>query len=276
MNRKLEKLHPEQWKNILQDWDKEITLLLRTMKIEENKNPEINGHIRISKCNGSNQYYYIDEGNPKNKNGKYISKKNIEFIKEVAQKNFNLQFIHELENEKKLVTSFLEKYDKIKASNLFENLNLERQKIVEPPTLSNEEYAKKWQNENYRKKGFSANDPEFLTSKKERVRSKSELIIANMLEKNNIPYKYEYPVKLGNYYVHPDFYCLNVRTRKEYAWEHLGILDNPSYATKNVKKITDYQRNGFFLGQDLLISMETKFQPLTAHDAERMIFRYLK
>ena len=52
---------------------------------------------------------------------------------------------------------------------------------------------------------------EFYSNSGVRVRSKSELIIANMLEKYGIPYRYEYPLLLnGNDLVRPDFLCLNI------------------------------------------------------------------
>ena len=45
----------------------------------------------------------------------------------------------------------------------------------------------------------------YITDAGERVRSKSELVIANLLYKNNIPYMYECPLKINNNTVYPDF-----------------------------------------------------------------------
>ena len=69
----------------------------------------------------------------------------------------------------------------------------------------------------YQGKGFGEEDnTEYYTYKGERVRSKSEMIIANELFRNNIPYKYELPIELENWNkkvtIYPDFTVLNKRT----------------------------------------------------------------
>jgi len=71
-----------------------------------------------------------------------------------------------------------------------------------------------------------------------RVRSKSEALISNSLERWEVPQLYEMPLILKGYgKVRPDFMVLNVRTRQEYIWEHLGMLDDPVYLEKAMKKI---------------------------------------
>ena len=80
-------------------------------------------------------------------------------------------------------------------------------------------------------------DIEILTEKGESVKSKSEKIIADKLNMMNIPYCYEVPLYLKGYgYVKPDFKVLNVATRKEYYWEHYGMMDNKDYIIKALKK----------------------------------------
>jgi exodeoxyribonuclease V alpha subunit len=60
------------------------------------------------------------------------------------------------------------------------------------------------------------------------VRSKSEMNIANILQLNNIPFKYEIPkfAPNGSMYL-PDFTIQWQGT--EYFWEHVGRLDLPDY-----------------------------------------------
>ena len=56
--------------------------------------------------------------------------------------------------------------------------------LVKPTYISDEEYAKKWKEEIYHTKGIDENMPEIITNNGEKVRSKSEKIIADTLEKN--------------------------------------------------------------------------------------------
>jgi hypothetical protein len=92
----------------------------------------------------------------------------------------------------------------------------------------------------------------------------------------NIPYHYECPLQLKGYgTVYPDFMLLNRRTRKEYYYEHLGIMDQPDYCEKAIRKIETYEKNGIYNGEQLLLSYETSRQPLNMKSVERMIERYL-
>lgn len=73
------------------------------------------------------------------------------------------------------------------------------------------------------------------TLSKYRVRSKSEVIIANMLSEQGIYFEYETPLYAedGTMYL-PDF-TVTFRGEK-YYWEHLGMLDRPDYAAHWKKK----------------------------------------
>ena len=102
-------------------------------------------------------------------------------------------------------------------------------------------------------------------------------MIAEMLEKEGIPYRYEYPIHLrGLGKIYPDFTVLNVRERKELYFEHFGIMDNPAYAEMAVNKIQTYIQNGIFPGDKLMITYETGKKPLNQKNVKTMIHRYLK
>ena len=111
--------------------------------------------------------------------------------------------------------------------------------------------------------------------------SKSEVIIANALKSHDVPYRYEYPLVLevadeDHREFHPDFYCLNLRTRQEYAWEHFGMMDDAEYAERAVQKLSLYSTNGYFPGKNLIITMESKSAPLSSQEINRIINEYLK
>ena len=125
--------------------------------------------------------------------------------------------------------------------------------------------------------GFDENDAEFYTSKGERVRSKSEILIAEALIRNNIPYRYEYPIhnEVGKPIGVPDFNCLNVRQRKDYYWEHLGKLGDMKYANRNVSKLERYTLEGGFDDSQLILTFETNEHPLNTRVIEEKIRRFL-
>jgi hypothetical protein len=85
------------------------------------------------------------------------------------------------------------------------------------------------------------------------VRSKSEVIIANMLFERDISFSYEKPLFAsdGTFYL-PDF-TINWRG-KEYYWEHVGMLHNDNYIKHWEEKRAWYER--FSKGQ-LIVTEES-------------------
>ena len=82
----------------------------------------------------------------------------------------------------------------------------------------------------------------YSTLKGDKVRSKSEVIIANMLYSNNI--KYEYEKKLyydKDKFILPDF-TIYLENRGEIYWEHLGLLGCESYDNNWMDKSLIYSK----------------------------------
>ena len=158
---------------------------------------------------------------------------------------------------------------------IFPKLSDERKQHVHPVEWSGEEYVRQWLKAEYKRKGFRENAPEYYTDAGERVRSKSEVLIAHSLIKHGVPYRYECPLLLKGYgYVYPDFTVLNVRTRKELYFEHLGMMDDADYSRKALQKITLYEKNGIFLGDKLVLTHETSENPLDIRLLDRIIEHY--
>jgi hypothetical protein len=99
------------------------------------------------------------------------------------------------------------------------------------------------------------------------VRSKSEVIIANILFDRNIPFFYEKMLYApdGSCYL-PDFtiHCNGT----EYYWEHLGMLESEDYARNWNKKVRWYQN--YF--PDRLIT--TKESATLSQETEQVIAQY--
>ena len=68
----------------------------------------------------------------------------------------------------------------------------------------------------------------------------------------------------GRGMVYPDFTVLNVRERKVYLWEHFGLLTEADYAEENLPKLESYEENGYFPGENLIVTIETK-DPVTGN-----------
>lgn len=232
------------------------------------------GTLRISNRNGIKQYYHRKEAS--DTIGKYIRKQDYERAVELAQQDYNQKILKALKKELEIIESFNAEYKPDNLAQVYLSLHENRKELIQPLILTDEEYVRQWKSVEYSKMGFRDNMPEYYTDEGERVRSKSEIIIANKMTKKTVPYRYEYPIELSDYrVVHPDFYCLNVRTRKEYIWEHFGMMDQPDYAISAVKKIEAYEKEGYYIGVNFIATFETTESPLNMILLEKTIDEFL-
>ncbi|MCR4579156.1 MAG: hypothetical protein K5681_02295, partial [Treponema sp.] len=211
--------------------------------------------------------------------------KNYKLAKELAQKDYDKKLITRLKKEmiflKKVLRSYrwLNKSTK-SASQLFEKLNKQRRSLIKADCLPDSDFAEIWQNISYKHKTFVEGSPELSTSRDEKVRSKSEIIIADALSRLGIPYRYEYPLEITNEkgirkIFYPDFICLNLRTRQEFIWEHFGLMDDAEYAARTANKLRLYEKNGIYPGKNLIISTETADSPINPKQVEKTARHYL-
>lgn len=251
--------------------------------LKRTKNPP-EGHLRVAQ-KGIHRPQFYHYTSPDDFTGKYIRKNQIDFARALAQNDYDEQIIQILQKEiESLEMYLLQAGNGNKLSEFYANLCKPRRELITPVTLTNEQYAAKWQSVTWSGKSFSPDLPEVFTARGERVRSKSEVIIADTLFRHNIPYRYEFPLQLHRstqntkssaVTFHPDFLCLNVRTRTEFYWEHFGIMDNPEYSNNAAGKLRLYTENGILPGRNLIITMETQKELLNIRVLEKLISEFL-
>ena len=150
-----------------------------------------------------------------------------------------------------------------------------RKLLIAPIIETDEQYLQKWRDFHYEPLQYPDSTPLFPTDHGEMVRSKSEWIIANELYKGASAYRYEAPLYLNSFgTVYPDFTVLNLRCRKELYWEHLGMVDNPDYLSHNLQKIYAYMQNGYYPGDRLIVTAETRQCPLIIQVVKLMVKRF--
>ena len=231
------------------------------------------GTLRVSGSEEHPSLYYMTEY--RDTNGRYINKNNISLARALAQKDYDQKIIGAAEKELKCLDKLI-RIENASAEDIYDALSPARRALVEPVRLPDDEYIARWlESKKCEPMGFDENDPEILTKEGYRVRSKSEQLWADSFFGLEVPHVFEPKLFLkGHGWVRPDFVGLNVRLRKEIWVEHLGMMDDPAYSDKNVKKVHDYERNGFILGDTLLISIETKKHPLEAKAIEELIKKH--
>ena len=232
------------------------------------------GMLRTVNDRGEIRYY--QRKNTKDTTGNYINKKHRQLASQLAQKEYHIKLLAIAQETYQLLRNFRRQYCEKKYEEAYEKMHPLRQALVAPYRLPDEEYVKQWQEQSYTGKSFTQDMPEIYTERGERVRSKSEKILADKFYLRGIPYRYECPLNLKGYgTVYPDFTLLNCRTRQEYYWEHFGLMDDAAYSEKAVRKIISYEKNGIFMGDRLLVTYETAKTALDMKIVEKLIDRYL-
>lgn len=245
-------------------------LLASLKKIQEFLKTAPKENLRICK-KGKHFQYYIE----KNKKRIYLSKKNISMAQKIAQRDYYKKLQAILIKNTKALNNFISNYKAEKLEACYTKLSQGRKLLVQPLFSDDETYAQAWQSKKYERKKETP-EYNYQTLKNELVRSKSEIIIANLLNSKKVPYHYEYPVKLSSgAIIYPDFFCLNKRTRQEFYWEHCGKMDDPEYTERMTQRITDYSKIGIIPGKNLILSLETAKTPLETKVVEDLIGAYL-
>ena len=233
------------------------------------------GTLRISKSNNHIQYYHCKEGYVQ-KSGKYLHRSEEELARKLAQKAYHEKVLRLVKRRIHQIKYLTEEYQDNEIEMLYEKENIARKRLILPVELTWEQQLKQWISEEYEGKGFKEGASIIYSEKGERVRSKSEKILADYFYRKNIPYKYEKPLNLKGYgIVYPDFSFLSKKTGREIFWEHEGCMDNPGYAETAIKKIQSYENNGIYVGDRLILTFETKTTVLNTKDIERNVKRYL-
>ncbi len=243
------------------------------------------GRLRIQNKASGPQFFHVTSA--KNLRGRYLSKKDPEDMA-LASRLAQADYYRQLKRNTDLWLAGLSRIDQsldtlpeCSPENLFADNNT-RLSLVTPVVLSDAEYIRQWQTATWKKKPFSQDAPVLLSNRGERVRSKSEKILADRLNELQIPYRYEYPLKLNvqrtytgelddgtevwfqkqkSVTFYPDFTLL-APDRTEIILEHFGLMDDDPYKSGFVGKLRIYAENGFFPGNNLIISAETADIPL--------------
>ena len=247
---------------------------------EKHIDSPLSGTLHISMIKGKPRYYHCYLDKDGNKQLKYLSAvKEGPKIMELAQHSYNEAFLKTAIDQLKAVRRALNRIDEDALANVFSLLHNERKKLITPFEPDEEMFVKLWEQDEYQPGYFSDQTPLIYSNRGDRVRSKSEKIIADKYYERGIPYKYEKPLLLRKHSqtitVRPDFTTLNKRTRIQRYHEHFGKMDDPQYARKALEKIKLYENNGIFIGDQLILTFEASEQPLDKREIELLIDKYL-
>ncbi len=212
------------------------------------------GKMTSAKINGK-LYYYQKQGNRKI----YLGKQANESVQELQKRFFLEQVVVELGKNISLIEDFLSTYKELDILALKAGLPRAYQSV----DVKNigclgrmEEEAFLQFNRSYER---CQNHPEHLrhvTANGEKVRSKSEVLLANMMYERGIPYHYEEKLVLPEREVYPDFTIFVRSERRVKYLEHCGMIYNDDYFQTFAWKLKTYLSNGFIPWRDVFFTFD--------------------
>ena len=113
------------------------------------------------------------------------------------------------------------------------------------------------------------------TMKGELVRSKSEVIIANMLYSKGVEYEYEKVLNLGEDGIRiPDFTIDDAESGLCFYWEHCGMMSDPAYRARWEDKKALYAKHGIVEGDNLIVSYDGEDGSIDSKCINELITKY--
>lgn len=231
------------------------------------------GQIRKVECRNIRGHYryYLDQ--------KYLKKEEVKSIKRLVEQEYYAKMLPEIEKQIANLKKALRNIDEFNLEKIYNDMHPGKRKLITSGIMSREEKIRRFEEEMYESKLIDDDRTEIYTNKGERVRSKSEKIIADHFERRGILYRYEKPLYLmvdgQRKPFYPDFTVMNKRTAKILYVEHFGMLDDSGYYNGTLRKLDVYEKNDILIGRDLLLFHETGKRTLNMKNVDKYIDEYM-
>lgn len=223
---------------------------LRRCRQELKEMPE--GRLSRRKCDDRYLYTWVRETESGRKTTGIQRDKTM--ISRLARKKYLQISIKLLEDEIIRLSEFAKVHVSPEPAAVFERLPKIYRDIPEKMFFATASGQDPWASAPYEANRFRTEEKIHVTSRGLRVRSKSELIIAEKLDQYEIPYRYEQMLYFENHSFSPDFTILP--GRKLFYWEHCGMMDVPQYRRNNRWKIDMYEKAGIVPWKNLIITYD--------------------
>lgn len=219
------------------------------------------GRLNCKKIRGKSEYYQIRADGRK----KHISSDHKALIIALRTKGFIEKAIKLIRRNLQLQQRVLATYEDYDLYNIEHNL----------PGAYSEQKLNSWMNRYYKMNPYHLEHKIYQTTFGMMVRSRAEVLIAELLHAAQIPFHYDEEIILidasGDVYTfYVDFVIMTPSGRKIY-WEHMGLFTNEEYRKKNFEKIRVFYENGIILSENFIITMDAADGSLSALTIDRII-----
>ncbi|WP_303858182.1 hypothetical protein [Aminicella lysinilytica] len=261
---------------------KQINFLIE--KIANKSTIELDGWLYVKSGKDGNNYYLQkrSKNNCAVKQSVFIGTDASEEVRKIKESRFYAETLKRLEEDKRILEALMPQFLDYGPSAVTEAM----------PKVYSRLPAECYDDERYKElvewaKGeFDTKPKEFppganITITNQKVRSKGELAIFNLLVIYGIPFRYEQKLVLidtdGTRVVrYPDF-TIQLADGTIIYWEHAGSMEKPAYFDAFCDKLRIYYHNGITLGDNFIVTAnrEADGQGMNTENIEALICEYI-
>ena len=205
----------------------------------------------------------------------YLGIQNSE-ITPLANKRYAQIALRDLYKEKKLLERNLTYHSEKRQLEQFLRRHPAILTMISPGLRPMDQLAREWAEQPYPR---STKYPDALkyptVIPKLLVRSKAEADLAGRFQHFGVPFHYEELLSANGEELAMDFVLLNARTGRKYYWDHRGMSDDPAYLQKVHYCEKRYLEMGIIPWVNLIVTTETRNDPLDIPWVDELIQHFL-
>lgn len=191
-------------------------------------------------------------------------------IQGLARKKYLEEEATMLKSNIRAARVFLDDYEDVSADNILGKLPKEiRSKCL---AVNNEQT---WANQPYTQSQYKPENKIHTTTRGLKVRSKSELLIAEKLYEHDVQFRYEQLLHISGMDFAPDF-TIRTEDGSLIYWEHCGLTNNKTYMEKHKWKLSVYEKAGIVPWENLIVTYDDKNGILNLSTVESEILNKIK
>lgn len=233
-----------------------------------------NGTLLTRNIQGKERYYHYLPG--ETKSGIYLPESKMDLAQALAQKSYDEKILNAAEGEMKALKKYLGSVPAVMVEDIFESYSDSRQKLIVPIIETDEQFLQRWLNQPFPNVKGRREHPVVITDQGKEVDSKAELVLSMQFDKRKVPFLQQVPIVLpSGRVIYADFKALNLRKRKEFVWEHLGMLGSEDYCRHSLPRLNELIMNGYIPGVNLILTWESEECKLDLRVVNKLINTYL-
>ncbi len=217
-----------------------------------------------------NYYSFFQVEKREGKRIRKIITNNDELINALARKTYLVAEIKLLQKDISALKHFCQAYEEPVYDKIISMLpeRMLKYQLLSPP-------PEDWATQDYPQSSYMSESKVHTTTRGLKVRSKSELLIAEKLYEHGIPFRYEQVLSINGVQFAPDF-TVKTQSGKLVYWEHCGLTGNKKYMEKHKWKLSVYEEAGIVPWDNLIITYDDKYGILNLSIIESEISNKIK